>query len=644
MAVLPVVFYHAGLSGFSGGYVGVDVFFVISGYLITRIIYDEMLEGRFSILHFYERRARRILPALFAVLITTFVVGWFWLSPSDYKAMAQSAGTVLVFLSNIWFWQNSGGYFDGATDYLPLLHTWSLAVEEQFYIFFPILLMLLVRFRAALTVVLIVVAVSLALAIWATPRMQSASFYLLPTRFWEMGMGSLLAIGLTTTNAPRWLREAAGALGLGAIVVAVTTYDSTTLFPGLSALAPVLGAGALIWAGTVGGSLAGQLLSWRPVVFVGLLSYSLYLWHWPIMAFARNRLFQLDLPPAWQVGTILLSLFMAWLSWRFVERPFRAGRGFSLTRNAIFVFSGVGIALLGAMSFGVTTSNGAETRFSQSELDILEGLGRDAQARTCGGARPVEELCVFNESDTQAGSWLFWGDSHAESMLPAILEVATLRGQRLAYANQLACAPLPDADRLEWPFLEREECHRFKTEVEQHILASGAYDTVILHGRWKAYVEDQDFDIDLVAREGTSLAGVAPEGENAVVLEAALTSLVGRLTEGGINVILVGPVPEIPWDVADRMKAVVLYEEQMPSPPSRELVLKNQARTEAVLAKVADVTGVSYVAVAPVVCDTACPTHDGMVAYYRDDHHMTPVGAERLLVPVLDNGLTNSAP
>jgi peptidoglycan/LPS O-acetylase OafA/YrhL len=342
MAVLPVVFYHAGVTGFTGGFVGVDIFFVISGFLITTIIHRELAEGRFSILRFYERRARRILPALFAVTVASLVAGWFLLTPADYDQMGQSILSALLFVSNMWFWQNSGGYFDGGTDYLPMLHTWSLAVEEQFYIFFPLLLMALYRFARRLLVpaILVLVIGSLILAAWATPHMPSASFYLLPTRIWELGMGALLALGLVRTEAPRVLRETIGALGLVCVLVPVFLYDSTTEFPGLAALPPVLGAAALIWAGTVGPVMASRLLSLRPMVWIGLISYSLYLWHWPVMAFVRNRIFTVELEPIWLMATVLTSVLAGWISWRFVERPFRvplrAGR---LTQHRIFVLS-----------------------------------------------------------------------------------------------------------------------------------------------------------------------------------------------------------------------------------------------------------------------------------------------------------------
>ena len=449
IAVVPVVLYHAGVSGFTGGYVGVDIFFVISGFLITGIIHRELMEGRFSILRFYERRARRILPALFGVVVAGLIAGWFMLSPVDYNEMGQSILSALFFVSNMWFWQNSGGYFDGATDYLPMLHTWSLAVEEQFYIIFPLLLMLLYRVgrRLLLPTIVLLVAGSLVVAIWAAPRMPSASFYLLPTRIWELGIGSLLALGLLPSAAPKALREGVGALGLVAVLAPVFLYDGSTTFPGLAALPPVLGAGALIWAGTAGQVLASRLLALRPMVWIGLISYSLYLWHWPIMAFVRNRTFSVEMEPALQVITIAASVLAGWLSWRFVERPFRVPvREGGLTRGPVFGLSGIGMAGLSALAGAVAVTGGMATqRFSTEQLAAIppESL-RNPYRATCFGARPASEFCTFGNSDPEVPvTWFLWGDSHADALLPALIDIAESEGVKLGFAGHSACGPLP---------------------------------------------------------------------------------------------------------------------------------------------------------------------------------------------------------
>lgn len=291
IAVLAVVLHHLSAPLLPGGYVGVDVFFVISGYLITSIISREMAEGRFSFASFYERRARRIFPALFAVLAATLVASYALLLPSDMMSTLRAALGTVFFGSNIVFWREmKEGYF-AATDLAlnPLLHTWSLSVEEQFYVFFPVLLLLCYRFtrQQVVPVLLFSAMVSLVGAALLVSSKSVAVFFLSPFRAWELLAGSLLALHTVPPLRSRMLRELIAAAGLLAIVVACFVYDGGTTFPGLAALAPVLGTAALIHAGASGPSLAARLLQLPPMVWVGLISYSLYLWHWPLIVLTR---------------------------------------------------------------------------------------------------------------------------------------------------------------------------------------------------------------------------------------------------------------------------------------------------------------------------------------------------------------------
>ena len=276
IAVLAVVFHHLSAPLVPGGYVGVDVFFVISGYLITSIISREMAEGRFTFTGFYERRARRIFPALFAMLAVTLAAGYFLLLPSDMVATLRGALGTLFFASNVVFWRDmAAGYF-AATDAAlnPLLHTWSLAVEEQFYVFFPILLLLCYRYarRHIVWVLIVGAAVSLGSAALLVKNKSVAVFFLSPFRAWELLAGSLLAFNAVPLLRSRALRELIAAAGFAAIVVACFLFDSKTTFPGLTALVPVLGAVAIIHAGASGSSFVGNLLQLRPMVCVGLIS------------------------------------------------------------------------------------------------------------------------------------------------------------------------------------------------------------------------------------------------------------------------------------------------------------------------------------------------------------------------------------
>lgn len=321
LAVLAVVFFHAGFPYVEGGYVGVDIFFVISGYLITRIIAGEIAEGRFSLARFYERRIRRIFPALFTVLAATWCVSLYLLTPLDFKEFSASVIAAGLSVSNIYFWQTMD-YFAGPADSKPLLHTWSLGVEEQFYILFPFVLLAAFRWfrHYVLWVVVLGGVASFALSALLSERLGSAAFYLLPFRGWELMIGSVLAL-TPPEKLPqsRWLREAMAVGGLGMIAFAVLSFSEDTVFPGSAAAVPALGAGLLIASR---GARVNMLLAWRPLVGIGLISYSLYLWHWPIMVYTKY--YALSALDMWDsTAMVAASIAFAYASWRWVEQPFR---------------------------------------------------------------------------------------------------------------------------------------------------------------------------------------------------------------------------------------------------------------------------------------------------------------------------------
>ena len=325
VAVVPVILFHAGFETFSGGFVGVDVFFVISGYLITTIILAELEQGKFSLVKFYERRARRILPALFVVMLVCIPFAWFWLLPSDMKDFSQSLVAVSLFLSNILFWRESG-YFDTAAELKPLLHTWSLAVEEQYYVMFPLFLLLFWQFgkRFILVTLGLAFVASLALAQWAAYANPAAAFYLLPTRGWELLIGVFAAFYLYQAkhkNIRNITSEVGGWLGVALILYAVFSYSKATPFPGLYALLPTLGAALVILFATHQ-TTAGRFIGSKALVGIGLISYSSYLWHQPLFAFARHISLQGNSDIVFFILSTL-SLILAHFSWRYIETPFR---------------------------------------------------------------------------------------------------------------------------------------------------------------------------------------------------------------------------------------------------------------------------------------------------------------------------------
>lgn len=368
IAVLPVVLFHAGLQPFAGGFVGVDVFFVISGYLITSILIKDLARGTFSLAHFYERRARRILPALFCVVLVCLPFAAAWMMPRDLKDFAQSLAGVATFTSNMLFWYESG-YFDTASSLKPLLHTWSLAVEEQFYIVFPLVLMVLWP-RGVRTVALVLAVVgllSLALAHWGVHAMPSAAFYMLPTRCWELLLGTFCALylhnraPLAPSLAPSLAVQVGGVLGLVLIAGAVFLFDETVPFPGLYALVPTLGA-VLIILCAVPGTYVCTVLGTRVLVGLGVLSYSTYLWHHPLFAFVQYR--SLTEPGlGLMLGLSVLSVLLAWVTWKYVETPFRAaGR---IPTPALFRTSALaGVAFL-ALGVAGTLTDGFRAQILQ---------------------------------------------------------------------------------------------------------------------------------------------------------------------------------------------------------------------------------------------------------------------------------------
>ena len=418
LAVLPVIFFHAGFEWFSGGFIGVDVFFVISGYLITTIIISEMHDNNFSLIHFYERRARRILPALFFVMAACLLFAWAWLTPSELQAFGHSLIAVSTFSSNILFWLESG-YFDSATELKPLLHTWSLAVEEQYYILFPIFLLLTWQLGVRWIVMLLVMlfAVSLGTAHWGAYTFPSANFYLLPTRGWELLVGVFAALYLKYNAHPRsiGLNQVLSFIGLSMIVYAIIVFDETTPFPSLYALIPTIGTGLLILS-AVPGTIIQTILSLKFIVGIGLISYSAYLWHQPLLAFAKVRLLG-EISNSLLFALCVASLLLAWISWQFVEKPFRNRS--AVSRRFIFSFALGGISFFLFVGFLIDASKGGLNYYSLENQKIFSRFFDP-------GEYVVERhqsiiLKKFNKTNSKKDI-LIIGDSHSEDVVNAVFE------------------------------------------------------------------------------------------------------------------------------------------------------------------------------------------------------------------------------
>ena len=548
VAVLPVILFHSGLSWFPGGYVGVDIFFVISGFLITSIILTQMRAGRFSLLEFYERRARRILPALFVVMLVCLPLGWKLLDPEDFKYFSKSLVAVPTFSSNLLFWLESG-YFDPSAELKPLLHTWTLAVEEQYYLFFPLFLMLAwgLGFKGIVAILVVVALLSLAVSELGVRNDSASTFYMLHARAWELLVGSFIAFYLLrrprSTVAHHGLNQAASLLGIGLIVYAVIRFDSSTAFPGLNALVPTLGA-ALIILFANGDTWVGRVLSSRPLVLIGMISYSAYLWHQPLFAFARhNSLVQPELPI--MLVLACLSLMLAWLSWRFVEQPFRTQGTFN--RQQIFGLGASGSVVFIAVGLAGYLNNGFTQRFNVDPAlfqEFADPQVRERCDRNPGSSDWNIDFCLFGLADNQATPDVaVFGDSHSEALLSTFDVAAREQGETLVHIGLGGCLPLLGVDVAHGNY-EPGVCQALASREFEYVKKRGVR-KVVLVARWTLYTDGDYHDREmnryfLVSRDSRERSQAASRR----VFEEGLQATVRAYREIGAEVFVVAQVPQ----------------------------------------------------------------------------------------------------
>ncbi|MGH1403097.1 MAG: acyltransferase family protein [Alphaproteobacteria bacterium] len=620
LAVLPVVFFHAGFNVFSGGFVGVDIFFVISGFLITSIIINDLDQDRFSIREFYERRIRRILPALYTVCTFVLVTGYFSFLPEEFEALGRSLGATLIFVSNILFWSETG-YFDASVDLKPLLHTWSLAVEEQFYVFFPLLLLGAAKYanRRYLPFLLLVALISFGISIWGAENKPSATFYWAPTRAWELLLGSIIALKAIPLVSNKGIMEAIGAIGLGLIVYAVFAFDYDTVFPGVNAVYPCLGAALLIYAHQGHITVSSKILSLKPLVFIGLCSYSFYLWHWPVFVFAKyfsmNPLTDIE-----RYGLIILTFLLSVITWKFIEAPFR-DRSFVEGKWKVFILALLASIPLFSSSVLIVQSNGFSNRFEN--IDLLERQKKSHVNASCIDIKAKdfsEKKCVLGNVEVEP-SFIVWGDSHAGAMMSAFSDFGEEVGRSGILASHSGCPPLLGVVmvRDDKPY----KCSKVHDKVLEEIKAG---DTVFLVARWTYYVGKS-----MISHEGptwindTKSKNIS-EDENCRVFKDSLIKTVTAIKQRGGNVVLVDSVPEYPRSVPDM---IFLFQDDITV--SKHLFEENRAYTRTFLKYVAQEYNVQYVDPSKALCDTnQCYANEGDIVFYFDNDHLSLEGAKRI--------------
>ncbi len=607
VAVLSVVFYHLVLL-IHGGFAGVDVFFTISGFLIGSIILSETAAGTFSFAGFYARRIRRIVPALFVMMLGCAVVAYRVLLPSELEGFAKSMAAAGFSFSNFYFWSQSE-YFGQVWRSTPLVHTWSLGVEEQFYLLLPIVLVLLRRFfpRRFDLGIYAIAAVSFGLSIYVTLRYPSAAYYLPHTRAWELLLGVMLALdGFPRIHRP-FMRHTAGIAGAVLIFAAVWFFRPWTPYPGVAALAPCAGAALIIAAGRTGPNLVGRILSIGPINFIGRISYSLYLWHWPVIACAAYGVTLMKGLGRHQNQALLfgVSMVLAVISWRFVEMPFRSGF-LSAGLHKTFAGATAAVILVAILAVGAVVSQGAPWRFSPPEVELARYIYFDPDSKedvfrngVCFVNKPSEfsaAKCLPEKPGQK--KLLVMGDSHAAAMWSGLDRV--LEGVNVMQVTAPRCIPV-----LHQPPRQEADCAKLMEYALTSYLMSHQVDVVMLQAFW--YAE----------------------------FLPAIGETVVWLREHNIPVILVGPIPVYDSQLP-RLLAFSIRQKD-PLMPRAHLVRTIQPLDQQMAALARDTWHVPYVSLVDLLCkEGSCIEYAAPgVPFLSDADHMTKAGsiltAQRML-------------
>ncbi len=642
LAVISVVLFHADLGWVPGGFIGVDIFFVISGFLITRLLIQDFFRETFSIRAFYIRRVRRIFPALAAVVLFSFATGFFILPANEFAALGDAAKGLAWFTSNHVFWNIKNNYWSqNLLSTQPLLHTWSLAVEEQFYLLFPCLLAISFYFNrrslaqrgvapsdkqprsiiSSLKFLLWTITItSFVLSVWMIRKDAAATFYLLPFRAWELLTGSLLAVHLMarpTDKIRRAYVEMAGMAGIALLLFAVFFYDKATSFPGLHALAPCIGAALLIYAGNNSVvPIVSRILSTRPLVMIGLISYSLYLWHWPILVFVRSfGWYAWGLPSISLPAVLTVTVLVSWVSWRWIEQPFRHRRSQLPSRGTELIVAIIMLCIcygLGALAHRVGKT---ATPFQQLQPKMLAQLGRDVDITPGIRCEGNPDLALIEKhgggcqlgiasSDRNPPVFAIVGDSHARMWTSALDRLATkanIPGLALTYSS---CVPalgiVPPS---------RKECVSI-IEAALNYLAKSPIKTVILAGYWVDAAETDQ------AREGASSTDFYD----------GLDRTLSLLTQAGKTIYLMKDVPELQNNETPREKAIesirgggkAIYSQSLQQHRKRQFPVDQQ------IIRLQKKYHFMVIDPANQICGSAgCLVAINGRTLYRDKHHLT---------------------
>lgn len=643
-AVMPVILFHAGVPHMTGGFIGVDVFFVISGFLITTILAQEIDSGRYSLLRFYERRARRILPALVVVIAACLPFAWMWMLADQLRDFGQSAIATALFSSNILFWMEAG-YFDFGNHFKPLIHTWSLAIEEQFYIFFPPLLALIWGFgrKAVLLLITCIGLVSLGVAQYWSFASPDAAFYLLPSRAWELMAGSAAAFWML------WRAPASNDLiALVGVICLLGTYlffSEQVPHPSLWTVIPVTGT-VLIIVFARSGTIIAKILSSGPFVAIGLVSYSAYLWHQPLFAFARIRTIG-DPSLGLMIALSLLSLILAAVSWKYVEAPFRTARGqpsrLLPERSKLFAASGLVLSMIlvcGAFFFvadGVPNRVPAiVSKLANANLDRnpLRGVCLQMAETPAGYILPGAPECS-TEGKSEAPLAVILGDSHADAIAPKMREVLESAGWRV---TQLTASDCPPAAGLH---AGAKDCNDVLLKNMQY-LESHPPELILTGARFQNIFSNAFFDNGeggheyvwkrpLVRFEEKEINPTILAESDSIV-EASISDAYSRLVATGAKIVIVYPIPEAGWNVPQIAAKIAFFkDDRAPTITTNRAVYEQRAKGAIAILDSLKHQNIFRIHPSDLLCDQSrCLNAENGVIYYYDDDHLSMTGAEMI--------------
>ena len=651
LAVLAVIAFHAFPEWVSGGFIGVDVFFVISGFLITTLIQDSLQQQSFSFRAFYASRVRRLFPSLVIVLLACQVFGWFALLANEYKALGKHIAASTAFIPNFIFWSESG-YFDYAADAKPLLQLWSLGIEEQFYLFWPIVIWLGLKYRVSVFKVGVAIFLgSLVLNLMMIEEAPSAAFFSPLTRMWELLSGCLLAY-LVSSKPPAFeafnaklgsiklIRHAISLLGLVLLLLGAILFDQDMLYPGVWALVPVLGTCFIIFTGNQSW-INTSVLSNRFLVWIGLISFPLYLWHWPLLSFAR---IMEGSKPDWQIRAVLfaVSFVLAILTYHFIERPIRFGRNLRFKTYVLIM----AMSLLGALGLATYSQDGFKSRTTdkaiEAQLTDLKFDIPDSEGWYCQDMNHDSPRC---HSTGPSPSVVVIGDSHALTIYSGLRERFTAKGQDIGlYGASDGCPPLLNVV-IQDQGGDFRNCLKKGTQAVQRVIADAAIKEVILTSRGPMYTTAKGFgDVEL-EQFGSWVLHFDGEDKgvrsNEEVFALGLTKTLDALLAAGKKLTFLHDVPELGFDIRSCFAfrpMTITSRVVSPCAVSRK---EFEARTEAYRAMVNKILlqrpEIKVIDLSAALCDEKwCWGARDDTLFYIDDDHLSHRGADYVVRKLWD--------